>query len=122
MTSPVQNLLNSTIGIQDLLAMPDTPNLPRAKEIASSVLQQTGLENLYNTGNARTAAEALLCPDIGDGRVVTPEIFNAQLVRLYEKLKQSKNPKMQALLDNEIRPLIENGMLLSAYRGLMLGG
>lgn len=94
MTSPVQNLLNSTIGIQDLLAMPDTPNLPRAKEIASSVLQQTGLENLYNTGNARTAAEALLCPDIGDGRVVTPEIFNAQLVRLYEKLKQSKNPKI----------------------------
>lgn len=122
MPTPIQSLLNPSIGIQDLLAMPEPSRLPQAKDLPSSVLQQSGLEQLYGTNNARTGAEAFLCPDVGDGRVVSPEVFQSQLNALVAKLQKSDNPKIKALLENEILPLLQNGMLLSAYRGLMLGG
>ena len=77
MPAPIQSLLNPSIGIQELLAMPEPSRLPQAKEMPSSVLQQTGLEQLYGTANARTGSEALLCPDVGDGRIVSPEVFQA---------------------------------------------
>lgn len=122
MPSPIQSLLNPTIGIQELLAMPETTRLPQPKDLPTSVLQKTGLEQLYDTNNTRSACEVLLCPDIGDGHVVSPEIFQAQLSSLMAKLKQSDNPKLRVLLEEEIVPLMQNGMLLAAYRGLMLGG
>ena len=122
MPAPIQSLLNPSIGIQELLAMPEPSRLPQAKEMPSSVLQQTGLEQLYGTANARTGSEALLCPDVGDGRIVSPEVFQAQLTAILAKLEKSDNSKIKALLENEILPLLQNGMLLSAYRGLMLGG
>ena len=59
---------------------------------------------------------------MGDGRIVSPEVFQAQLTAILAKLEKSDNPKIKALLENEILPLLQNGMLLSAYRGLMLGG
>lgn len=79
-------------------------------------------ENLFRTANSRSALEALLCPDIGDGSLVSPEIFEADLHALLEKLRKSENPKIQALVREEIEPLLQNGLLLTAYRNLMLGG
>ena len=35
---------------------------------------------------------------------------------------KSENPKIQALVREEIEPLLQNGLLLTAYRNLMLGG
>ncbi len=122
MTTPIQNLLNPSIGIQDLLPMPEASKLPQAKELASSVLQESSLESLYGAVNTRSNAEAFLCPDVGDGRVVSPEVFQSELTALVAKLQKSDNPKVKALLESEILPLLQNGMLLSAYRGLMLGG
>ena len=59
---------------------------------------------------------------MGDGRVVSPEVFSQDLEALVAKLQKSSNPKVKALLNEEILPLMQNGMLLSAYQGLMLGG
>jgi hypothetical protein len=63
-----------------------------------------------------------LCPSVGDGTLVSPEVFHSQLKALVDKLQHSENPKVQELLKQEIYPLLQNGLLLSAYRGLMLGG
>lgn len=122
MPAPVQNLLNTSIGIQSLLQMPDAAGLPNPVDTPASVLSQSGLEKLFGRRNARSSAEELLCPDIGDGRVVSPEVFESHLTAIVAKLQASDNPKIKALLENEILPIMQNGMLLSAYRGLMLGG
>ena len=53
---------------------------------------------------------------------MSPEIFEADLHALLEKLRKSENPKIQALVREEIEPLLQNGLLLTAYRNLMLGG
>ena len=53
---------------------------------------------------------------------MSPEVFSEDLQALVAKLQKSTNPKVQALVNEEILPLLQNGMLLSAYRGLMLGG
>ena len=118
----IQSLLNPSIGIQELLQMPEDNRLPQARELGSSMLQETGLEGLYGAVNSHTAFEALLCPNVGDGTLVSPEVFNSQLESLLKKLSESRNPKIRAMLENEIIPLMQNGMLRSAYRGLMLGG
>lgn len=93
MPAPIPTLLNPSIGILGLLQMPDTGRLPPAKELASSLLQES-----------------------------SPEVFSEDLQALVAKLQKSTNPKVQALVNEEILPLLQNGMLLSAYRGLMLGG
>ena len=121
-TSPIQSLLNPSLGIQELMQMPDATRLPEVRDLTNSVLNETSLEGLYGAVNSRSACEALLCPSVGDGTLVSPEVFNSQLQALVAKLQQSENPKVQALLQQEIYPLLQNGMLLSAYRGLMLGG
>ena len=97
-------------------------HLPEARDLGTNLLQESGLENLFRTANSRSALEALLCPDIGDGSLVSPEIFEADLHALLEKLRKSENPKIQALVREEIEPLLQNGLLLTAYRNLMLGG
>lgn len=121
-TSPIHSLLNPSIGIQELMQMPESGRLPEIRDLANSVLNESSLEELYGAVNSRTAAEKLLCPSVGDGTLVSPEVFQSQLEALVRKLKQSENPKVIALLEQEIYPLLQNGMLLSAYRGLMLGG
>ncbi|MCF0253398.1 MAG: type III secretion protein [Duodenibacillus sp.] len=114
-------LLNTSIGIGELMAPPDAGKLPDARELASSVLQETSLESLYGEGNAKTACEAFLCPKVSDVSLLAPEAFAGQMRSLVAKLEGSDNPKIKALLANEIMPLMQNGMLFDAYRGLMLG-
>lgn len=122
MPTPVQNLFNPSVGIQSLMPMPDVEGLPEARDLASSALQQSTLQSLYGTKNAQTTVESYLCPDVGDGTLVSPEVFGHELETLLEKLRGSDNPKVRAMLEDVIVPLLENGQLLSAYRGLMIGG
>ena len=122
MPTPVQNLFNPSVGIQSLMPMPDVEGLPEARDLASGALQQSTLQSLYGTKNAQTTVEAYLCPDVGDGTLVSPEVFGHELETLLEKLRGSDNPKVRAMLEDVIVPLLENGQLLSAYRGLMIGG
>lgn len=122
MPTPVQNLFNPSVGIQSLMSMPDVEGLPEARDLASSALQQSSLQSLYGTKNAQTTVEAYLCPDVGDGTLVSPEVFGHELETLLEKLRGSDNPKVRAMLEDVIVPLLENGQLLSAYRGLMISG
>lgn len=104
------------------MPMPDVEGLPEARDLASSALQQSTLQSLYGIKNAQTTVEAYLCPDVGDGTLVSPEVFGHELETLLEKLRGSDNPKVRAMLEDVIVPLLENGQLLSAYRGLMIGG
>ena len=90
MPSRIDSLLNPSIGIADLLPMPDAAALPEARDLGTNLLQESGLENLFRTANSRSALEALLCPDIGDGSLVSPEIFEADLHVLLEKLRKSR--------------------------------
>ena len=57
---------------------------------------------------------------------MSPEVFARSLrdisKKLEKRLKKHPDPKLAALLEEELEPLLENDMLLSAYRGLMLGG
>jgi len=122
MTAKIQSYMNPSLGIEELMQMPEARNLPKARELASSALYQTGLEGLYGAVNTRTVIESMLCPDVGDGTLVSPEVFNAELEAIVKKLAQSENPKIRTMLSEEIMPLLENGELLSAYRGLMIGG
>lgn len=116
------SLFNPTLGIEALMPGPEEAGLPRTHELATSALTGSSLEALYGPVNTRTAFEAMLCPGLGDGRLVAPERFRSEMEALTKKLKQSRKPELQAFLKDEIEPLLINGQLLNAYRNLMVGG
>lgn len=130
MPTPIQTLLNPSIGIADMMPMPSDERLPQLRELATSVLQETGLESLYGAVNARTVVQGLLCPNVGDGTLVNPDVFSAQMKGIRERLREREknkgkgkdDPRVTDLLENEIEPLMQNEALFTAYSNLMVGG
>ncbi len=116
------HLLDPSLGIQRVLEMPQTGGLPAAREIAPTVLTEAGLEELYRASNARSETEAMLGPDVGDGRMLAPEEFAGELVRIVRKCSSSTDPDVRAMVDQELIPLLQNAELLQIYQGLMIGG
>ena len=116
------NLLDASLGIQNVMDMPDSGNLPRARELASNALSEPGLEELYAPNNARQLVERALCPDVGDGSMLSPEVFSETLQSCVSSLKGSGDPVVRQMLSEELEPLLQNGRLLQAYLGLMIGG
>ncbi len=121
MPTPI-NLLDASLGIQTVMDMPDSGNLPRARELASNALSEPGLEELYAPSNARHLVERALCPDVGDGSMLSPEVFSETLQSCVSSLEDVSDPAVQELLSRELKPLLQNGQLLQAYLGLMIGG
>ena len=52
---------------------------PEARPLASNVLREAGLEELYSPCNAHHLVEQALCPDAGDGDILRPEVFSGNL-------------------------------------------
>ena len=121
MPSPI-NLLDPSLGIQNVMDMPDAGNLPRARELASNALSEPGLEELYAPSNTWQLMERALCPDVGDGSMLSPEVFSEALHSCVTALKGSADPVVQDMVSGELEPLLQNGQLLQAYLGLMIGG
>jgi type III secretion protein X len=124
MVSSINNLLDPSLGIQDILdpGLATDGQLPRARPLAASVLREAGLEELYSPQNAARLVEQALCPDVGDGELLRPEVFAANLRESFEALKDSQNPEVQDFLNTDLHLLLENRDLLQAYTGLMIGG
>lgn len=122
MPTTVQNLLNTSVGIEDLLSMPETSGLPQTRAMASAQAPESTLDSLYGPVNARSSYEALLQPDAGDGRLLTPQYFQSALKSLADKLAARDDEASRTLLKEELEPLLTNTALLNAYRNLMLGG
>ena len=116
------NLLDTSLGIQNVMDMPDPGNLPRARELASNALSEPGLEELYAPNNAWQLVERALCPDVGDGSMLSPEVFSETLESCVTDLEGCDDPAVQDMLTRELKPLLQNGQLLQAYLGLMIGG
>ena len=66
MVSPINNLLDPSLGIQDILdpGLAADGQLPQARPLAASVLREAGLEELYSPQNAAKLVEQALCPDV----------------------------------------------------------
>ena len=94
---PSINLLDPSLGIQTIMESPAATRggIPEARPLASNVLREAGLEELYSPSNAHHLVEQALCPD---------------------------DPAVRALVDGELAPLLQNKELLNAYMGLMIGG
>ncbi len=116
-------IFDTSIGIQSVL-MEELGNssMPAAKPLAANVMAEAGLEELYLPSNAGRMIEAVLCPDVGDGKLLRPDIFTAHLHDSLEALKDSRNAEVRAFIRKDLTPMLEDNALLQAYTGLMVGG
>ena len=122
MPSVSLNLLDPNLGIQNVMDSGSGARMPDARPLASTVLREAGLDELYQQGAAEKQLVAALCPPVGDGSILQPEIFQAELRGGLEALKDSRDPAVRAFVRDELAPLLENTELLKAYTGLMVGG
>lgn len=126
--SPAFNLLDPNLGIQNILdpSLAGTDgHMPGARPMAANVLREAGLEDLYGGASASSVGkllEAALCPEVGDGDALRPDVFSAHLTGSLEALEGSRDPAVKAFVRGELRPLLDNAELLKAYTGLMIGG
>ena len=97
-------------------------HLPDARPLASSAMREAGLDELYNSRKAAQQLEAALCPPVGDGSLLQPELFHMELQGALTALRDSDKPAVRAFVRDELAPLLENTELLRAYTGLMVGG
>lgn len=120
-SSPI-NLLDPGLGIQNIMAPGTAGHLPDARPLASSAMREAGLDELYNSCKAAQQLEVALCPAVGDGSILQPELFHMELQGALEALRDSDKPAVRAFVRDELAPLLENTELLRAYTGLMVGG
>ncbi len=118
------NLLDPSLGIQTVMDSPISgqPGIPAARQMAANVLREAGLEELYAPNNAEHLVEQLLCPDVGDGDLLRPEVFSTNLGACVATLRDSEDPNVRRTIREDLAPLLENTELLKAYTGLMIGG
>jgi type III secretion protein X len=115
------NLLDPSLGIQNVMDMPTESVLPRARDMGANALSEPGLEELYAPSNARRYVETLLCPDVGDGSILSPESFSDNIDGVIQELASNSDPAVKEMLV-ELKALNRNGQLYQAYMGLMIGG
>ena len=86
---PSINLLDPSLGIQTIMESPAATRggIPEARPLASNVLREAGLEELYSPCNAHHLVEQALCPDAGDGDILRPlfAIMNPELAATLPK-------------------------------------
>lgn len=121
---PTINLLDSSLGIQSVMDSPTAhpSGMPTARPLAANVLREAGLEELYSPSNAHHLVEQALCPDAGDGELLRPDVFSANLAGCMDALRDAEDPAVRAFVRDELGPLLQNKELLNAYMGLMIGG
>lgn len=110
------------LGIQNIMDPGTAGHLPDARPLASSAMREAGLDELYNSRKAAQQLEAALCPPVGDGSLLQPELFHMELQGALTALRDSDKPAVRAFVRDELAPLLENTELLRAYTGLMVGG
>lgn len=116
-------IFDTSVGIQNVLLNElENATMPQAKQLAANVLSEAGLEELYMPRNAARLIEGALCPEVGDGKILRPDIFAALLRGALEALRDSKNPDVRSFLRKDLAPMLEDANLLQAYTGLMVGG
>ena len=116
-------IFDTSMGIQSiLLNEQDDTSMPTAKQLAANVMADVGLEELYLPNNAARMIEAALCPEVGDGRILRPDVFTANLQSSLTTLQESRNAEVRAFVRNDLMPMLDDNVLLQAYAGLMVGG
>lgn len=120
--NPSLQLLDPNMGIMSVLDSRTIDHMPGARPLASNVMREAGLEELYAPGTASRMLENALCPPMGDGEALRPDVFSANLQGSIEELSKSSDPAIREFVEGELLPLMSNNELLKAYTGLMIGG
>ena len=116
-------LFDTSIGIQNVLQNdPAHATMPSARPLAANVMADAGLEELFQPHNADRMIEAALRPEVGDGKMLRPDVFTANLHSSLAALQDSKNADVRAFVRKDLAPMLEDHALLQAYVGLMVGG
>ncbi len=119
---PKINLLDTNLGIQDILTPQNAESMPLARPLPQTSLREAGIDELFNTVTTDKIIERNLTPPTGDGTILTPAIFSDALTNTLELLKDSKNPDIKSFVHGELMPLMDNKDLMHAYIGLLIGG
>ena len=122
MSNTINRLFDQNFGIQDILQFNTDNHMPTARPLASTVMNEAGLDSLYSPVTASRLLEAMMRPSVGDGDLTRPEIFEKNIQGTLQNLEGIDNPAVKNFLNEILTPLVNNTSLLQAYSGLMIQG
>lgn len=118
----VTQILNPNVGINQVMPPVGESHIPQAKQLPSTTITERGLDELYNFSTTEKFLEQTLCPKVGDGTILQPNVFSDCLKNALKSLQNNPQSQVQTFVREELTPLLENEMLLQAYSGLLIGG
>jgi hypothetical protein len=115
------DILNPNLGLQNLLdPASERLSLPEARQFASNVVPETGLERHFElVGVARLIDQALI-PTGVDERLLRPEVFRRNLREAFETLKDSRKPEVRKFVRDVLSPILEDEELYELYASLLV--
>ncbi len=116
------NLFNHSVGIQDFLLPNVQSHIPSAKPLASTAAKELAVVEHFNLENITASMEKFLAPEVGDGEVLRPDIFNKVIADFHDKYQGNEEPDVKNFLNEIIKPMLANKELLQAYTNLMISG
>ncbi|WP_295352985.1 hypothetical protein [Succinivibrio sp.] len=117
------NLLNSNIGLDQVLERPTTQShLPKNATYVPVGNPNIRLENMYKKRSVDKRMMSKAKPNIDNPDELDPANFSMNFESAVEKLAEFDTPATNDFSQEVANPLMENQLLLKIYKGFMVGG
>ncbi len=117
------NLLNSNLGLDQVLERPTTQShLPKNMSYVPVGNPNIRLENMYKKSSVDKRMMSRAKPLIDNPDELDPANFSMNFESAVEKLSEFDTPATNDFSEEVAIPLMENQLLLKIYKGFMVGG
>ena len=117
------NLLNSNLGLDQVLERPTTQShLPKNMSYVPVGNPNIRLENMYKKSSFDKRMMSRAKPLIDNPDELDPANFSMNFESAVEKLSEFDTPATNDFSEEVAIPLMENQLLLKIYKGFMVGG
>ena len=117
------NLLNSNIGLDQVLERPQTQShLPKNMTYVPVGNTNVRLENMYKKRSFDKRMMSKAKPNVENPDELDPANFSMNFESAVEKLAEFDTPATNDFSQEVANPLMENQLLLKIYKGFMVGG
>lgn len=110
------DLLNSNIGLEQMLPSANMEHLEKTQQIVSSQdINEVKLQDLYREDNLRRFTLSAMVPSISTDEVLQPANMNNSLHSSFESLSAVKDQDIQQFVNNDLKMIMENQDIYNAY-------
>lgn len=118
----INDILNSSIGLEGILDHAFDNHLPEAKELVRNLSPDVKVQELYRGNGFNSQVANSFFFKLNNKNLLQPPCMKRALEDLEEKLKEISDEDIASFLKNDLQPLLDNTQLLNSYLNMMVNG